>query len=1037
MSDKEYREYIINHLDSNIFVLAGAGSGKTTILVDRMVALVEEKDDIISKICAITFTKNAATHFLAKFEEKLRERSEMTRDEWIKDTTTHLKEPTDLSRSRCKKALENINQSFAGTIDAFCNLIISEHPLEAKVPSSASVVDEAEFPSIYKKEYKAISDRKAPYTDLSNKLDCFIRLHKNPGDVFAKSIMEIMESLALDIEFESPSITLEQAFYNLKNQYQEDILDDINYIKTHENDLVNDSKVNEAYRKFMGIYKNKTDFTIKDIGNLKYFIRNVSPLRFESDPEFKFIPYYFMKKNKVYAIDEKKIKEEDSIAYSFTKDLCEIIYQYSMDFLIAAAKEIRLKLRGEGKLSFTEYLLCFKEMLLEDMENTDMPLIKHIRNRHSIFLLDESQDTSPIQTEVFMLLSSSVPAKSKHEAKPIPGSLFIVGDPKQSIYRFKGADIMAYNDTKEMFSLHDEDNSLAILSNNFRSTNLLCKYFNDTFERVLPFFYHIPEKSDYDSKDITTGIYSYSDYANVIKALVDKDSKYKKVVKGDLSNIEYKDIMLITRTTTNHQRVIDKLKEEGIPVFVEGKFFIKGNEALESIYAVYAYISYETIEYKLNLLASPLFKLKDLDLKGEIKSNLFDLIEELRINKYKFNPVSLYQEIINKLKLFLYVSKENMEYVYFVLETLKKEYSQGNISDYIIASSFLSDFILKVIDRVPYLKEEPNAIHLANIHKVKGLEAPVVILIESTKRPMAPTVYQDYINGKSYIIRCARNDLGNGVTYSIETKNYKEYEEIENRLEEEEELRLKYVAATRAMNFLFIPKNTKLWSELGSHEQFIEEDIPSSITSNKDSIYLESNITFNDTPTYNIKRPSDDHLDIEVIKDQEIPNKNPIPATIKGTLIHNMMELLVRSNFTYEKKDLILATLDKNNLGGRDLYLMLEDIYDTLFTKGGYKQYMDKYPSDIISILKSADELHPEYPFSYMEDKDIIYGLIDLLYVKDNKVYIIDYKTNYEPEGHQGEVDWEDIYKGQLKSYKEAIEKLYHMDVETHIYHIG
>ena len=60
-------------------------------------------------------------------------------------------------------------------------------------------------------------------------------------------------------------------------------------------------------------------------------------------------------------------------------------------------------------------------MLLEDMENTDMPLIKHIRNRHSIFLLDESQDTSPIQTEVFMLLASSVPAKSKHEATPIPG----------------------------------------------------------------------------------------------------------------------------------------------------------------------------------------------------------------------------------------------------------------------------------------------------------------------------------------------------------------------------------------------------------------------------------------------------------------------------------------------------------------------------------------------------------------------------------------------------------------------------------------
>ena len=153
MKDNEYRKYIIDNLDSNIFVLAGAGSGKTTILVDRMVALVEAKEDIISKISAITFTKNAATHFLSKFEAKLRKRSVMTKEEWEDDKTSYLKEPTDLSRKRCKEALNNINQCFAGTIDAFCNLILSEHPLEANIPSSSKIIDEDEFPIIYKKEY--------------------------------------------------------------------------------------------------------------------------------------------------------------------------------------------------------------------------------------------------------------------------------------------------------------------------------------------------------------------------------------------------------------------------------------------------------------------------------------------------------------------------------------------------------------------------------------------------------------------------------------------------------------------------------------------------------------------------------------------------------------------------------------------------------------------------------------------------------------------------------------------------------------------
>lgn len=1038
MTDKEYREYIIKKLDSNIFVVAGAGSGKTTILVDRMVALVEEKEDIISRLCAITFTKNAATNFLAKFEEKLRLRSKMTKEEWQSDKTTHLKEPTDLSRERCKKALERINECFAGTIDSFCNLVISEHPLEANVPSSSEIIDEGEFIQIYKKEFKAISDGVKPYEGLKDKLKNFERIHTNSAETFSKCIVDIMDAITLEVQFDRPRVSLEEAWNTFRNTYERNLLSDIQYIINHESDIVPYNDSLEGFRRLKNTYRNKKELSLNDVGNIKYLFSNIKDLRFQNDPEFFILPYSFMKQKKVYKMDDSIAKDSTSAYFLMMKAFYDIVYSYSMDFLVSAAFAIKMKLKREGKLTFTDYLLCFREMLLNDMDH-NMSLIKHIRNRHSIFLLDESQDTSPIQTEVFMLLTSSVKAKTKHECKPIPGSLFIVGDPKQSIYRFRGADIVAYQDTMSMFSEEDSNNSLAILSNNFRSTDLLCNYFNQTF-MDMPFFYPIPSKDRYESKEgnITTGIYDYKDYIHVIKALVDENSRYRKVSKGKESKIEYKDIMLITKSMSNHGAIMEALKEAGIPVFVEGEFYISSNEAIEALYAIYAYISKDSIEYRLNLLACPIFKLFDENLKGNVSSSILTKIEELKENKYMYNPISLYQEIIERLELFLYVTKENIEYVYFLGEKLKEAYNNGLITDYNSAEEFLAEFIKKKLDRCPTLFSEPNQVHLANLHKVKGLEAPVVILIEARNSSKKASCHQDYLEGKSYVICCGENKKNNGTTYVFETKSFLEYGQREEALLNEELLRLKYVAATRAKDFLFLPEKKGYWADLGEGEAFLDENNYNEEESTIISPTLNTvSLDFNDKESYVLKRPSDDHINIEIPEEDRVPiNPNHISSKDKGTLIHKMMELYVRSNFKYNKQDLIKESLSSIGLGSKELYQMLEDIYEVI-THGGYKQYLDKYPSDILSILKSADELHPEYPFSYRDGNDIIYGLIDLLYVKDNKVYIIDYKTNYEGENHQGEIDWENIYAGQLASYKEAIEKLYKMPVEAHIYHIG
>ena len=141
------RNRIVSEMAENFFVEAGAGSGKTTMLVSRMVAMVESGIDI-SRICAITFTKAAAGEFYDRFQKLLIERSDPSYVVSDPKRPGSLKQPDDITRERCAKALQNIDLCFMGTIDSFCSMVLSEHPSEAGIPSDAKIVSDEEAASI-------------------------------------------------------------------------------------------------------------------------------------------------------------------------------------------------------------------------------------------------------------------------------------------------------------------------------------------------------------------------------------------------------------------------------------------------------------------------------------------------------------------------------------------------------------------------------------------------------------------------------------------------------------------------------------------------------------------------------------------------------------------------------------------------------------------------------------------------------------------------------------------------------------------------
>ena len=158
--DSLARETIVNVLDRNFFVEASAGSGKTTSLVNRMVALVEDGVPV-NKICTITFTVAAADEFFVRFQSLL---SRRTIDNPNDPSVDDLGPTTKESRDKCLEALNNIDSCFSGTMDSFCNMVAHELPNELDIPSDAQVLSEEELIQIIKEEYFKI------LTDSNNEL---------------------------------------------------------------------------------------------------------------------------------------------------------------------------------------------------------------------------------------------------------------------------------------------------------------------------------------------------------------------------------------------------------------------------------------------------------------------------------------------------------------------------------------------------------------------------------------------------------------------------------------------------------------------------------------------------------------------------------------------------------------------------------------------------------------------------------------------------------------------------------------------------
>ena len=559
--------------------------------------------------------------------------------------------------------------------------------------------------------------------------------------------------------------------------------------------------------------------------------------------------------------------------------------------------------------------------------------------------------------------------------------------------------------------------------------------------------------------DVIAGLYRCDGYLDAIKSLVGRYYIYdKKIDDKEKDNnvpsnkrtygkrlIQYKDIMLLTWTTTSHDKILNELRNNDVPVYCEGKFTISGCEALETIYAIYAYLVGEPGQFH-NLLSSPLFNasLKSLlsvsslsDIPNGKEKDILLSIEALRDIS---NPVLLLENIVDTLKIYQYINYTNIEYVLFVMESLKEAYASSEVSDVRSGERFLRDFISNKLERCMNMELTPNAINLANVHKVKGLEKPVVILAEpKISAAKDVTDDSDYSTDKAYIYKTAVREYKNVKIYDIDSGslyvNEQQASKAKNELEVE---RLGYVAVTRARNVLIFPKYSESTQNPWRYVQL--ENIPSLPQSSLPypevkvvgTLSFDNPGSFNNEESYWQKSPSNEaHISSKLDEsnvDDEFTDTD-VDSKTKGTLIHRLMEMIINSKGKLPKEVIIDTVLNEYSLSEEQSYRdILSSVYDTMFS-GGYPQ-KNNAPQDLLLVVLSSDS-QCEVPFSFKEGKMVWQGIIDLIYVKDDKYYIVDYKTNEDDD------NLEEEYKKQLEAYQKALKKALGADSEAFIYHIA
>jgi len=440
VADAAARQAITADLGTTLLVEAAAGTGKTTCLVARMVALVATGTARIENLSAVTFTIRAAAQLSQRFQNELERRRET--------------EPDAGRRRNLDDALKALEASFVGTIHAFCARLLRERPVEAGVDPAFREMDEPEDnvarDAAWQRHVQSLFVADDPVIPRLASLG--VRL-----DDLRQAYDEICENS--DVQ---PSIgpeTPEPDFSEARRRVAAFLEGAVGAVPGEAGP--------DGWTGFEHAVRRAARLTaLLDARRAADFVQVLQTLRGSKPRE------------KAPRVQKAALETlQDEVVKPALKSWAEHLHPIVMPVLVAARDAYRGWRRENGRLNFQDLLLEARDLLRARPD-----VRRALRARFTPILVDEFQDTDPIQAELLFYLTGEDSEETDwRKLRPVPGSLFVVGDPKQSIYRFRRADIQTYQLVRRL--IEESGGRIVTLSTNFRSNPALCDWINRVFGR--------------------------------------------------------------------------------------------------------------------------------------------------------------------------------------------------------------------------------------------------------------------------------------------------------------------------------------------------------------------------------------------------------------------------------------------------------------------------------------------------------------------------------------------------------------------------
>ncbi|GAB3831953.1 UvrD-helicase domain-containing protein [Kribbella italica] len=441
--DAEAREQIRNDTETTLFVEAGAGSGKTHALVDRVTTLVLRDGVPLSTIAAVTFTEKAG----AELRDRLRVEFEKAR-----------KGP---DRARADEALDDLDSASIGTLHSFAQQILLAHPIEAGLPPLIDVLDEVGSSVAFEERWSELQQQL---------LD---------DDTIAEPLLLAM---AVGVELKHLR-SLARLFGNDWDLIGERVLVD-------PPELVAMPDLTGLIAAAAQIGAAATDCRADDDRLLPklHRIRDLGlMLAAATDAETQLAILQNLRTLKIGKIGRKEnwpditrnradCTEVVEVAGSLVELLLDSCLRHLSHWIAERVLESAEHRRSEGRLEFHDLLVLARNLLRRE------PQVRSaLQTRYQRLLLDEFQDTDPIQIELAVRIAAgaSATAEDWREIDIPNGSLFVVGDPKQSIYRFRRANIATYLTAQSLLG------ETVTLTTNFRTLTPVLTWINTVFTTLI------------------------------------------------------------------------------------------------------------------------------------------------------------------------------------------------------------------------------------------------------------------------------------------------------------------------------------------------------------------------------------------------------------------------------------------------------------------------------------------------------------------------------------------------------------------------